>query len=632
MLPPEVARREPAGALFAGEDGLDVVRRLVAEARAPFLAMEVDVGQARAVEALCRERRVRRRRGGRGPRGHRRWWSRVPEEFEACTAAAVSRSSAPTRLRAGLAPEKRRGGGARVPAEGTPRDKPFAPMFFSLDTLPELGPRTRALAERLLPGPVTLLVPDRGETLGIRVPDIPALAGARGRAADVGQFTGGRDAGAWRTCLRRSARAPTSCSTPASCRHAVDVIDLRRFETGAGRRSRGRAARSAVEAVVAGLSSRRRCASPSSPPSPCPPSRRRCRPVPAGLRERQLPRWPRPGHCLRGRRHGSMSRPFRVVCSGGSSASCSAPSATAARGSWRSPPGPPGSCSAGRSPSRRPRRARPDGAGRRSRARRRDRHARARGARGRRRRRRVSRPHRRHRRVDPALLFDPPGPRGPYDLPDRRTSRGRPERRHRPLASRRRTAGRWSRPRAERARGPRCWSSAPRLLKGFWSPSAACACCAARRGRRRHDRRRVHRRRPRQARHRRARRHVAHADASRLRRRAQGGARRGARRRGSGRGVDEPPAPPHGARLFAWSGAARPRHAFARGRRAAHRGAAGGRWGLRRVDSATSVAGDAAAAARGLKGRAARRRRGAARSRKGWSGGGFDRPQSLRGG
>jgi L-threonylcarbamoyladenylate synthase len=59
-------------------------------------------------------------------------------------------------------------------------------MFFSVDALPELGPRTRALAERLLPGAVTLLVPsDRfplaggAGTLGLRVPDLPALADVR---------------------------------------------------------------------------------------------------------------------------------------------------------------------------------------------------------------------------------------------------------------------------------------------------------------------------------------------------------------------------------------------------------------------------------------------------------------------
>ena len=46
-LPPEVARHEPALALFAGPDGLDVVRRLVAQAgasAATLLALEVGAG------------------------------------------------------------------------------------------------------------------------------------------------------------------------------------------------------------------------------------------------------------------------------------------------------------------------------------------------------------------------------------------------------------------------------------------------------------------------------------------------------------------------------------------------------------------------------------------------------------
>ena len=56
-LPPEVARHEPAVALFAGDDGLDVLRRLAREAgasQARFAAVEVGAGQAEAVEALLR--------------------------------------------------------------------------------------------------------------------------------------------------------------------------------------------------------------------------------------------------------------------------------------------------------------------------------------------------------------------------------------------------------------------------------------------------------------------------------------------------------------------------------------------------------------------------------------------------
>jgi L-threonylcarbamoyladenylate synthase len=73
-------------------------------------------------------------------------------------------------------------------------DKPAAVMFFALDlalaALPELGPRTAGALHALLPGAVTLLLPNparryplacgpggRGDVLGLRVPAWPpALA------------------------------------------------------------------------------------------------------------------------------------------------------------------------------------------------------------------------------------------------------------------------------------------------------------------------------------------------------------------------------------------------------------------------------------------------------------------------
>ena len=76
--------------------------------------------------------------------------------------------------------------------KGRPADKPAAVMFFApqpaLAALPELGPRTRAALTALLPGAVTLLLPNPRRrfplacasdpaTLGLRVPDLPALAG-----------------------------------------------------------------------------------------------------------------------------------------------------------------------------------------------------------------------------------------------------------------------------------------------------------------------------------------------------------------------------------------------------------------------------------------------------------------------
>jgi L-threonylcarbamoyladenylate synthase len=75
--------------------------------------------------------------------------------------------------------------------KGRPATKPAAVMFFALDraldAIPELGSRTRTALEALLPGALTLLLPNPRhryplacgpdpDTLGLRVPDLPALA------------------------------------------------------------------------------------------------------------------------------------------------------------------------------------------------------------------------------------------------------------------------------------------------------------------------------------------------------------------------------------------------------------------------------------------------------------------------
>ena len=75
--------------------------------------------------------------------------------------------------------------------KGRRPDKPAAVMFFQLDlalaALPELGEATREAVTRLLPGPLTLLLPNPAQrfplacgpdpaTLGLRVPDLPVLA------------------------------------------------------------------------------------------------------------------------------------------------------------------------------------------------------------------------------------------------------------------------------------------------------------------------------------------------------------------------------------------------------------------------------------------------------------------------
>jgi release factor glutamine methyltransferase len=58
-LPPDVARYEPVGALFAGRDGLDVIRRLIRTAPdARLIALEVGPGQAQVVASLLAESRT----------------------------------------------------------------------------------------------------------------------------------------------------------------------------------------------------------------------------------------------------------------------------------------------------------------------------------------------------------------------------------------------------------------------------------------------------------------------------------------------------------------------------------------------------------------------------------------------
>jgi L-threonylcarbamoyladenylate synthase len=131
--------------------------------------------------------------------------------------------------------------------KGRPPDKPAAVMFFSLAAalaaLPELGARTRAALEALLPGAVTLLLPNpRGRfplacasdpaTLGLRVPDLPALAAAR---VPVLQTSANRAGGA---DARRLADVPEEIRAGADL--VLDggelpgapstVVDLRRYE------------------------------------------------------------------------------------------------------------------------------------------------------------------------------------------------------------------------------------------------------------------------------------------------------------------------------------------------------------------------------------------------------------------
>jgi L-threonylcarbamoyladenylate synthase len=166
-------------------------------------------------------------------------------ELEACIAAGGV-AVFPSDTVYGLAcdPESRAAVERMYALKGRPPDKPSAVMFFDADralvALSEVGERTRALMERLLPGGVTLVLPNPrgryplagGQALGVRVPDVPLLRGARCVVLQSSaNLTGGPDA-------RRIEEVPSAIRAGADL--VLDagelpgtpstVVDLRRLE------------------------------------------------------------------------------------------------------------------------------------------------------------------------------------------------------------------------------------------------------------------------------------------------------------------------------------------------------------------------------------------------------------------
>jgi L-threonylcarbamoyladenylate synthase len=135
--------------------------------------------------------------------------------------------------------------------KGRPAARPAAVMFFSLDAalaaLPELGERERGAMQALLPGPVTLLLPNRRhrfplacgpdpDTLGVRVPLLVGnLAALSGVSVPVVQSSAN---------ISGEADVRRLADVPAALREGVDlaldggelpgiastVIDLRAYE------------------------------------------------------------------------------------------------------------------------------------------------------------------------------------------------------------------------------------------------------------------------------------------------------------------------------------------------------------------------------------------------------------------
>jgi len=137
------------------------------------------------------------------------------ETFERCIAVGgVALFPADTVYGLATEPDSREGVERLYRLKGRSADTPAAVMFFDLGlalaALPELGARTREAIERLLPGALTLLVPNQArrfplacgpapERLGLRV---PLLEGALAPLAAVrwpvlqssANHSGGRDA------------------------------------------------------------------------------------------------------------------------------------------------------------------------------------------------------------------------------------------------------------------------------------------------------------------------------------------------------------------------------------------------------------------------------------------------------
>jgi L-threonylcarbamoyladenylate synthase len=129
--------------------------------------------------------------------------------------------------------------------KGRPREKPAAVLWASVDAalgdLAELGPRTRAAMGKLLPGPVTVLVPNParryplagGKALGVRVPAATGLAPGRPLLQSSANAAGGPDP-------RRLDEVPRAIREGADL--VVDggelpgtsstVVDLTGYETG----------------------------------------------------------------------------------------------------------------------------------------------------------------------------------------------------------------------------------------------------------------------------------------------------------------------------------------------------------------------------------------------------------------
>ena len=178
--------------------------------------------------------------------------ARDAETFERCmSVGGVALFPADTVYGLACEPDSREAVERLYALKGRRPDKPAAIMFFALElalaALPELGPATLAALQALLPGGVTLLLPNPArrfplacgpdpETLGLRVPAWPPALAALGAVSWPVLQSSANPAG--------GADARRVEDVPPPLRAGVDlvldggelpgtpstVVDLRRFE------------------------------------------------------------------------------------------------------------------------------------------------------------------------------------------------------------------------------------------------------------------------------------------------------------------------------------------------------------------------------------------------------------------
>ena len=276
VLAPDIGLFEPAAALDAGPDGLDVIRRLLPQAARALrpggaILLEVGDGQAASVAGLARE-------VGFSLTAVHKDLSQKDRIVEAVLPGAVTMTPADVDAarREALAGALGAGAVIGVPtdtvygiaarwdsqagvlrlfaAKGRPSEQPVAVLFASVDAireaLPDLEPAAAQVLEAMLPGPFTFIVSTAvprptlvgtPDSLGVRVPDHPDLLGLLGSvgaplAATSANLTGRPDPAVLSDVdpqvLAHCSCAFAAAGSGASAACASTVVDLRPLASG----------------------------------------------------------------------------------------------------------------------------------------------------------------------------------------------------------------------------------------------------------------------------------------------------------------------------------------------------------------------------------------------------------------